>query len=335
MVFCRFRAPPLPLLPEALRFCPAAVDNNGLDTKCGFRSFTALSTSSSDTSGSSHGDLYSGLEAVGVSDVGVVPRAPFKKPEIMFFAPLPKDPRIDCLLLGAFWGWSLPTKEISSVDTDLNGIKLCVPLLRSSLICLLISRSMKGVSPNGKTLGMRLCHTSGPGIVSKNGFDFSDGLPSAPGMNFGLIGEITEPRSVFEGPLPDKSRFLCDGWLAGPRSSSVAEALREFDFVGEAGLRVEVSFLGELGLLVEGERLGDFFLLCESLPRRGYGRVSAFYGQHRHAIRPGDGLPGSLSSSASLSLEPAVMPAFVEEAPGPIFAEPGNLNNSRPCCRCS
>lgn len=74
-----------------------------------------------------------------------------------------------------------------------------LPLERSALICLLISRSMNGVSPNGKNGAIRRCQTSGAGMVSKNGF-FLRVLVS--GMNSGFVTEWVAPR-----PLPDGSPF--------------------------------------------------------------------------------------------------------------------------------
>ena len=70
------------------------------------------------------------------------------------------------------------------------------PLARSSVICLLISLSMNGVSPNGKNGGILRCHTSGAGIVSKNGF-FLRVLVS--GMNSGFVTEWVAPRPSIEG----------------------------------------------------------------------------------------------------------------------------------------
>jgi hypothetical protein len=58
---------------------------------------------------------------------------------------------------------------------------------------------MNGVSPNGKKFGILRCHTSGPGMVSKNGF-FLTVLVS--GMNSGFVTEWIAPR-----PLPDGSPF--------------------------------------------------------------------------------------------------------------------------------
>lgn len=78
-----------------------------------------------------------------------------------------------------------------------------LPRARSSLICLLSSRSMKGVSPKGKYGGIRLCQTSGAGMVSKKGFS----LPSVPGMCWGFVDERMLPRSGADA-WPDASAFL-------------------------------------------------------------------------------------------------------------------------------
>lgn len=100
------------------------------------------------------------------------------------------------------------------------------PFARSSLICLLIAFSTDGVSPKGKTGGMRLCQTSTAGIVSKKGF-----FLSVPGMNSGFVADRHVPRPAAEG------------WSSGSgRASSMAVLrAREGEALLRRGFRVDVS----------------------------------------------------------------------------------------------
>ena len=95
-----------------------------------------------------------------------------------------------------------------------------IPLDKSRLIWSLITFSIYGVSPKGKYGGMRLCQTSGAGMVSKKGFSLCTLSPFIAGRNWGFVDERAVPRPGAEGW--SKSKGFTDGLAGWSREGRLA-----------------------------------------------------------------------------------------------------------------